>query len=148
MEVLGSLGNFYLVLLLGFFFGGIFIITYNTSKKYAERIEGYFSKKGGPKMNKWLQAALASFVGIVILSFALGLVVTTGGQDEHSAHQNGGIGGSGAPAGYAAAGGSVPANYSQPGIYFQPVGFENEINQMRAQLMQMQYQLNQLQGIR
>ena len=141
MATLGNLGNFYVVLLFLLLIGGIGVLALNFSKKFWSSSEKWIDKKGGKLMDKWFKLAAISFVGVLIASFALGLIGTIGGGADAAtggmagmtgmsgASGTGGTGGTGDAAGAGGAGhlghhpdgqqngtdatGAVPAGYSQ-----------------------------------
>lgn len=82
MDLLGRIGNFYIVLLLVFLIGGVWIMGNNFAKKIWHNTENLIEKKGGKWMNNWLKLAVTAFVGIFVASFALGLTGTGGSQDN------------------------------------------------------------------
>lgn len=82
MEILGRIGNFYIVLLVFFLIGGTWIMGNNFAKKIWQNTENLIDKKGGKWMNNWLKLAVTAFVGIFVASFALGLTGTGGSQDN------------------------------------------------------------------
>ncbi len=89
MAVLGNLGNFYIVLLFLFLIGGAAVIALNFSRNLWDGTEKIINNSGGKMMNKWLKLAITSFVGILIASFALGLITNGSGQNAHAAHSGG-----------------------------------------------------------
>lgn len=140
MSVLGSVGNFYVLLLILVLVTGTAVVAVTLARKYWDTVENYLDKKGGKSMNKWIKLAITSFVGIIIASFALGFVNSlSGGQDIHSAH-----GGSAAV--------NVPA-YQAPGfvpVATQVPGYNNglatgsleaQIYNLQVNMMQMRQQL-------
>jgi len=149
MTALGSLGNFYVLMLLIFLVGGIVVI----SIKFAQTISNGTGKlikiRGGKYMNKWFKLAAASFAGVLIASFALGLMgagASVHGADSsgslpgsfQSAHNHGSNSSGMATQGISAVG-PVPVSYVTAGYNQQQF-----LYQMQMQMMQMQQQINQL----
>lgn len=145
MEALGNLGNFYIILMFLILIGGTAVIAGQLSKKIWDNSEKLLDKKGGKTMNKWIKLAVISFAGIIIATFALGLVSSASGQDAHSAHSGGG----GAQA--VSTQGGLPggqSSYGTPAAYGGQVNtggsMEAQMYQLRMNMIMLQQQMNQL----
>ncbi len=146
MEVLGVLGNIYIFLLLILLIGGIALVAYKISRQSWDKAEGILKGQGGTPMNKWFKLALASFIGILIATFALGLTGASGtsmdqgtmtGSTDHASHHQGGAG----------SGGTTMSTDTGTGMNMNGMGVDNhaiEMQQMQMNIMYLQQQMNQM----
>lgn len=146
MAVLANVSNFYIALLFLFFIGGVGVIFFNFLRKIWKSTEKFNDKKGNRIMNKWLRLAAVSLAGVLIASFALGLVTSIGGGSEHdhAAHAGGGSGSNinspqvpGFAAGPQQPYPAYPTSYSSADN-----SMEVQIYQLQMSIMQLQQQLN------
>lgn len=143
MELLGSLGNFYVMLLFFFLIGGSGLIAFNLSKGFWEKSENFLNKKGGKFMNKWIKLAVTSFAGILIASFALGITSNMSGADPNSAHSAHGAGQMTGMTGMTAGQASPDmSNYGQ--MTQNPMSYDARLYQLQVNMMQLQQQLSQI----
>lgn len=144
MALLGSLGNFYVVLLFLFLIGGSGAIAISLARGFWEKSDKFLEKKGGKFMNKWTKLAVTSFAGILIASFALGITNSLPAGDAASAHSShaGGQMNSGQTG--AINGGYGQVNYGQMPQYPMNGSYDARLYQLQVNMMQLQQQIWQL----
>lgn len=140
MEVLGKIGNFYIVLLFGLLIAGVGVLSFNFSKKIWIGTEGLFERNGGKSMNKWIKMTVASFAGLLIASFALGLTGSAGAgtglssassQDQSLHH----------PGGRQNGNGIQPANMTGYNQGMNYTTMDAQIYMLQNQMLYLQQQL-------
>ncbi len=133
MELMGNIGQFYLVLLFLFLVGGVAVISVNLSRSFWDKTEKIMNDMGGKNLNRWLKLTVISFAVLIFASFALGMTNSISGQDTHSAHAGGTSYGGPHKAGY----GIAQVSYQQ-GL----VSLEAQLYWMEVNLSRIQQQLD------